>query len=637
MSAIAGIFYRDGRKVNPKLIKKMNDKLSHRGPDGSAIWCEGPVALGHQMLWTTPESLHEKLPFHEENAGLVITADARIDNRKELSEELHIDDKEDISDSYFILKSYEKWGEKCPEYLLGDFAFAIWDKNEEKLFCARDHMGVKPFYYYLDDNVFVFGTEIKALLCIDEVPRELNELKIAFHLMRTPYDKLYTFYENILSLTAAHLIEIEKINNKIIKYWKLNPNSEIILDSDEEYVATYRHIFTEAVQCRLRSKFQIGFELSGGLDSSSVVCMAKNILSAKNHVDINTFSIIFDEFPEVDESKYIKIISDNGGIKPNLLLGDEISPLEQIKTLLWYQEQPFYTPNMTLLWNNYYKMNKTGMRVILDGNGGDEVLYHNKNYLYELAVKLKWIKLVKEIQCYSKRTNDKKYLLLLYHCIFPLIPNFLKNSFKRLIPFLKKNLYTYEYFTLNKEFAKRLGGEKHLKETAGVSIKIKQNFNTNRKHHYYILDKGSHQNGLETQDKIASAFSIEVRHPFFDKRLVEFCYAIPDEMKVRYGWDRYLQRLAMENILPSEIQWRSQKKHFTPILEKNLLLLEKENLKKYIFNKNEKIKDYIDLELIKYIYQKYNSGSPGNHSILLWTILILSIWINDNFQSEIYD
>ena len=118
MSAITGIFYRDGRTVDSKLIKKMNDKLSHRGKDGSNIWCEGPIAFGHQMLFTTQESLQEKLPFHDKKARLVITADARIDNRKELSEELEIEDKENVSDSYFILKSYEKWGEKCPEHLL---------------------------------------------------------------------------------------------------------------------------------------------------------------------------------------------------------------------------------------------------------------------------------------------------------------------------------------------------------------------------------------------------------------------------------------------------------------------------------------------------------------------------------------
>ena len=111
---------------------------------------------------------------------LVITADARIDNRDDLCEELGIRDEEDVSDSYFILKAYAKWGEDCPDKLLGDFAFVIWDKKEEKLFCARDHMGVKPFYYYLDEDMFVFGTEIKALFEVEGVPREINDLKVAF-------------------------------------------------------------------------------------------------------------------------------------------------------------------------------------------------------------------------------------------------------------------------------------------------------------------------------------------------------------------------------------------------------------------------------------------------------------------------
>jgi asparagine synthase (glutamine-hydrolysing) len=148
MSAITGIFNRNGLEVKPELMKKMNNRLSHRGLDGSGIYCNGPVAMGHQMLKTTPESLHEKLPFHDEKTGLTITADARIDNRQELSEKLGISDRVDVPDSYFILKSYQTWGDKCPEELIGEFAFVIWDEINESLFCARDHIGVKPFYYY---------------------------------------------------------------------------------------------------------------------------------------------------------------------------------------------------------------------------------------------------------------------------------------------------------------------------------------------------------------------------------------------------------------------------------------------------------------------------------------------------------
>ena len=218
MSAITGMFLINGRAVDSNLFKKMNDSLRHRGPDGSGIWVNGPVALGHQMLHTTSESLHEKLPFKDETSGLVITADARIDNRDELAPLLKLENSEKVSDSLFILRSYQKWGDKCPEKLLGDFAFAIWDTVKEQLFCARDHMGIKPFYYYLSDDAFYFATEIKSLFNLLDVHPRLNELRVAYHLIIKFVDEL-TFYENIISLTAAHSLKIDHKGNDILRYW----------------------------------------------------------------------------------------------------------------------------------------------------------------------------------------------------------------------------------------------------------------------------------------------------------------------------------------------------------------------------------------------------------------------------------
>src|SRR4028118_649697 len=164
MSAIAGIYYLDGRPVDCADLGRMVDTLAHRGPDGADVWCEESVGLGHRMLWTTPESLLEKLPLVDQTGNLVITADARIDNRDELIEVLGLTDHpaEKITDSQLILAAYERWGDRCPEYLLGDFAFAIWDRRQQQLFCARDHMGVKPFYYYHSDRLLVFASEIRS-------------------------------------------------------------------------------------------------------------------------------------------------------------------------------------------------------------------------------------------------------------------------------------------------------------------------------------------------------------------------------------------------------------------------------------------------------------------------------------------
>lgn len=625
MSAITGIFYRDGREVDYELIKKMNEKLSHRGPDGSAIWCEGPVGLGHQMLWTTPESLHEKLPFHDKKKALIITADARIDNRTELSEKLSIKNKEDVSDSYFILKAYEKWGEKCPEHLLGDFAFAIWDKNEEKLFCARDHMGIKPFYYYLDDEIFVFGTEIKSLFCISKVPHKMNELKLAFYLMLVLTDKSLTFYEKIFSLAAACSLTVSENNENIIQYWQINKDSKIIMNSEEEYLNTFLNIFSEAINCRLRSAFPIGFELSGGLDSSSVVSTAKLILKNNGlNKNINTYSMTFDSVPQTDESYYIKKVVESGDINSNFVPSDKISPLANIESILWYQDQPFYTINMAILCNLYKKIHADGIRVVLGGYGGDEIVSYGTNYFRDLAMTLEWKKLVNEIHKYSENSKNSFFVIFFQLVVIPLIPNFVKKFF-RIINFniKKKN----DNFILNKNFTEKMGGKNHLNNIRFNTLTRK--IKSARNLHYFIISKFSHQYTLEMQDRIVAPNFIELRHPFFDKRMVEFCYAIPDNMKFRSGWNRYIQRASMEKVLPKEIQWRSSKKYFDPVIERNFLK-EKKIINEIFLTENSLLTRYMNFRVINSIYKEYNSkGKLKNLNNSLWLVTILYLWLKN--------
>ena len=625
MSAITGIFYRNGRSVDPKLIKSMNHRLSHRGPDGSKVWCEGSIAFGHQMLNTTPESLNEPLPF-EEN-GMIITADARIDNRKELSKKLGIENKESVPDSYFILKSYQKWGEKCPEELLGDFAFAIWNKNNKTLFCARDHMGVKPFYYFISDNAFFFATEMKALFSIPEVPYRLNELTLASYLTQSNTDNNSTFYRDILFLNDAHSFTIDQNNYKMRKYWKLDPESKIMMSSEEDYIQAFIEIFTESIKCRLRSAFPIGFELSGGLDSSSVVCIAKNILN-KNHNStcINTYSMIFDEFPQVDESYYIKKVVNKGRIKSHYILSDKISPLKDIENILRCLEEPFNTCNMSILRNMYKNMQDNNIRVLLGGDGGDEIISHGINYLRDLAVNMHWKKLIIELKALSKHTNISISNLFLTRVIIRLIPIYIKNCLKKNILTINKESNGNNNLTLNKDFTIKLGGEDQFRETDSDSIISK--FNTARKIHYFMIN--THDSALEMQDRNLSSFYIEPRYPYLDKRLVEFCYAIPNDMKFKFGWSRYILRVSMENILPKEIQWRPDKKYFDPVLYKNLLLFEKKILNKIFCHNNPTIENYVNLDMLKVIYKKYKSGYKNKNLDNLWLVTLAHLWLQNN-------
>ena len=605
---------RNGKDVDPELMKKMNEKLSHRGPDGSKTWVNDNVGLGHQMLWTTPESLHEELPFEEDD--LVITSDARIDNRKELSEKLGIRDEEDVSDSYFILKAYEKWGDACPDKLLGDFAFAIWDTEKEKLFCARDHMGVKPFYYYLDDDMFVFGTEIKALFCVDGVPREINERKIALYLMKDTMDSENTFYKDIKSFPAAHLSLIAKTKFKIHIYWKLDSNLEIKMESEEEYAKAFREIFEEAVRCRLRSSFPIGFELSGGLDSSSIVCMAQEILNNENqNSKIKTFSSVYDESKECDERNYIKKVLNKYEINSTFINGDAISPLKDIENVLWHQDQPFFSPHLTNQIESYKKMKNFQIRILFSGEGGDQIISHGNNYLKELAFKLKWKEVLSELNGASNKFNESKISIIKKNIIYPSIPLFIKKL-------IKLFLYKKEVnFKLKKDFLKKL----KLENKNNFIITNLEKF-TSKEYHYFIINHPLAQTVFGIMDRGISKFNLEPRYPFFDKRLVEFCYALPTDMKLKSGWSRYVMRIAMENILPEDIQWRPEKANLNVSFKRNLMLFEKNTIIKMVNEKAYAIKDYVDIQIIEEILEDYKKGNNKN-LFDLWLIILFYKWI----------
>ncbi|NYB52806.1 MAG: asparagine synthase (glutamine-hydrolyzing) [Methanobacteriaceae archaeon] len=623
MSGITGIFRRDGKDVDPADIKKMNDKISHRGPDGSRIWCEGPVAFGHQMLHTTPESLHEILPFEDEESGLVITADARIDNRKELAPKLGIEDNEYVSDSYFILKAYEKWGEKCPEELLGDFAFAIWDKNRETLFCARDHMGVKPFYYHLSNDYFLFASEIKSLLYYGEdLNLELNEIKVAYHLIPISTDRKLTFYNNIFRLPASNCLYIEFHNYELKKYWELDPNLRIFFDTDEDYYLKFREIFEKAIKCRLRTIHPIGFELSGGIDSSSVVVMAKKILS-KTHTDILTFSLIFNEIKQTDESYYIKKIVDKYGFKPFYLVGDSISPFDGADEILFYQDEPLETPNMAMIWKLYKKMSDKGVKVVIGGHDGDCLLYKGENYLFELFVRFKWFKLIDEIKIKSNGGIVEFFKLFVAEVLFKLVP-----EFHDIWLHFKGIRREKDFVNINKDFVQKFDLKNLYKQMELYPLRAANN---SRRIHYYYLTLATHQQIFEMMDKFAAPHSIEPRHPMMDKRLVEFCFAVPTHIKYDNGWGRLLVRYGLSDLLPNEVQWRRGKINFFHVFERNLLLFERDCLNDLIY-KNKLIRKYVDCKELPKIYRRYIEGVEGADSIDIWKIAILSFWLESSFN-----
>jgi asparagine synthase (glutamine-hydrolysing) len=383
MSGILGLIYQDGRTVHDGQLRAMSDAIAHRGPDNSGLWCKDSAGFGHRMLWTTPESLHEKLPQWDEACQLAITADARLDNRAELIAQLGLQNypSDCLADSQILLAAYQRWQAACLDHLLGDFAFAIWDNNNRTLFCARDHFGIKPFYFYTHAQTFAFASEIKALLALEEIPDQLNEVRIADYLSFSLNDPRITSYRDIWRLPPAHILTLQVDDApQERQYWQLDPNREICHASDEDYAQEYRHHFLEAVRCRMRSAFPIGAHLSGGLDSSSVACSARHLSLEMRQDPIHTFSHTYPDVPASDESEFIRKVLAQDHFIHHDIRGDVLGALTEWENL-------FAAVDDGLIGNAYFNWiinraaQKSGVRILMSGFDGDTVVGHGLNYL----------------------------------------------------------------------------------------------------------------------------------------------------------------------------------------------------------------------------------------------------------------
>ncbi len=637
MSGILGIYRLNDRSVDPTDLTRMVDTLAHRGPDGSGTWHEGPVGLGHLMLWTTPESLHEHLPLLNARGDLIITADARIDNRDELITTLGLTDglrstsTDTLTDSELILRAYEKWDDRCPEHLLGDFTFAIWDQRKQQLFCARDHMGVKPFYYYRSDKLFAFASEIKALLSLPEVPRRLNEERIGDFLLGMFEDREITFYEDIRRLPAAHTLEIRPDFDDVQPrlYWSLDPAREVTFSSDEEYAAAFRELFIQAVRCRLRSASPVGVLLSGGLDSSSVTCVARHILTQEEHkrkmvngAPLHTFSAIFDDVPECDERLFINAVLAQGDLEPHYMHADRISLLAELDCAFWHTDEVYYVPNRFWHWPLYRAAREAGVRILLSGQDGDTVVSHGGGLLVELTLAGRWATLAREVKEISTQLERSPFKVLWRYVVTPLVMLPLALVVRRILPRRLRQKLTAQI--IKPEFARNVRRVERSKISQDLRSIMEEW--TSRGEHYLGLTSGLEQYILEAIDHEAAAHRVECRYPFFDRRLMEFCLALPPEQKLHHGFSRAVMRRAMNTIVPATVQWRGGKTNLTPNFIR-ALTFEREQLEEVILHNSQEIEAFVNMSALRSAYHRFMSKCHYRDAMRVWEGVMLALWL----------
>ena len=540
MCGISGIISK--KRIEKEIIEPMTDKIIHRGPDGFGYYYGEKFVFGHRRLSIVDLSDAGHQPMQYLNR-YVITFNGEVYNHLELRIELEKNGYlfQSHTDTEVIMASYDFWGVDCLNKFNGMWAFVIYDRLKDKYFMSRDRFGKKPFYYYKDQEKFIFGSEIKVILAHPDVKSKPNLKFLDSYVQNGAKEYIKeTAFENIFRFDFSSYFEgsLEDIfeNFEQNKFWEIKPNlSHEKFDEEKakEYAKQYYELLEDAVRIRLRADVKVGSALSGGLDSSSIVYLVNKLLKEQDKEELQeTFSSVYksDGTQECDESYFIDIMALKLGVHSNQIEPKEDEIPSQIEKMIWHLENP---PDNSLMssWHTFKLVASTDVKVTLDGQGADEQLGGYLPYLHNYISSLSIVDMFSQAKKCLQIPNSSKYVFVglclgLYRVLF---------------------------------------GEKFLKFT--IKNIFKRDFETNLNKKLGIDTMGSLITLIHYADHTSMAFSIESRMPFMDYRLVEFLASVPACYKMRDGWTKYLARLAFDGKLPDEINWRKDKMGW-PIPEK---------------------------------------------------------------------
>jgi len=654
VSGIAGVYHLDGRPVGEELDRMLNG-MEHRGPDGANTWREDSMGLGHLMLETTPEDQYESLPLVDRSGPFAITADARIDNRDELIKTLDVRKPDDrpITDTELILAAYKRWGRDCPKKLLGAFAFAVWDFRKRTVTLARDHFGIRPLsYVHRSGQFFAYASLEMALVRAGLSDGEVNDRKIAdFLLVPVDVKPEETYWEDIFSVPPAHTVQVTpegRIDQE--RYWALDPEKETKLESDDAYIERFQTLFEEAVRCRMRSTTPIASMMSGGLDSTSVACTAAQQLQGTDR-QLHTLSAVFDSVPESNERSYQETALEMYKEKmiPTFFEADRVGPLRHLSRMTNHMGRPDGGGNRYLQDELYQRAANQGSRVVLSGFDGDTTISYGIKYTNELLWEGKWIELWNQIQDsveFHGGGRSEKWRAIRGWIRHYLRENSTAQPLVEAWRWLKRTQGKSE--ESNKLRARPEGGSwmgdawRHYLSDSFVKkvdpyveeSSVSTKWTKERHHHHMMLTRPLMVDMLRGFDASASSTGVELRFPFYDVRLVEYCLSLPGHLKHRNGWPRWIQRVSMEDTLPEAIQWRKHKSDLSPSFRKGLMRHEKDKLsflKEKFASDDLEVGSYMKIPIIADLASRIVREDPirdAGEEVLLWRAIALDEWFS---------
>lgn len=567
MSGLAAIFHRDGRPVDPAAISAMLAAAPYRGPDGLAIRRRGSVALGHALMAVTPEDMEEQQPLLSPRTGCMLSADVRLDNREDLLARLPDCRGPVLSDAEIIMRAYEAWGIDALPRLLGDFAFVLWDPRRERLLCARDTSGQRTLFYRADTRVFAAASEIHQLLQDPMVPIEPNEERILqrltpLNMFRNEKDSPDTYFEGIRAVPAGHVLTVDRANLRVWRYWQCEPPAELRYRTDDEYAEHFLALFRDVVRARLRTAGPIGALLSGGLDSSSIVCTAQQLFRGGVVADPGfiSFSFLFEGL-QCDERAFIRDIQGQYGFEARYVPCGDAGGRLQIETSGFLE-----SPNMgvrDIRDRVCGEATRAGIRVLLNGDvadscaGGSRFVFDS--LLRQWHLRAFW----HHLRAYRRVSDESLKKVILFACLGPLLP--LPTQRWLHIRHAEREFRRHGWRWLPEWMCEPLReGLRRRQARLWLQAERGRRFSSPAREEAYNL--------LYPPEIVRhpAPWPLEIWRPFADRRLHQLLLAIPPEQLFAprpetdefYAGSKRLVRRAMRGILPESVRTRRSKTVF---------------------------------------------------------------------------
>jgi asparagine synthase (glutamine-hydrolysing) len=622
MCGIAGIISKD--TISPKSeIAAMTDIIRHRGPDGFGYYYGGNFSLGHRRLSIIDLTHHGDQPMKYMDR-YVITYNGEVYNYLELRSDLETQGYsfQTETDTEVIMAAYDHWGKDCLYHFNGMWSFALFDKDKNEIFCARDRYGVKPFYYTQIMDKFAFASEIKQFTVINGWKARINKSRLFDFLT---LDGLHdhtneTLFRDVYQLQGGEYLEynLKDQSYSISKWYKLPGLSYSNNHNFEAATLKFNKLFVDGIKLRLRSDVKVGSCLSGGLDSSSIVCIMNDILKeAGSNVKQETVSACFPN-TKVDEQRYINEVVIRTGVTNHKVFPSFIDLFPKLDKIIWHQDEPFGSTSIYSQWCVYEEAKNQGIIVMLDGQGADEYLagYSSYHHIYfrELLMKGKLFKLWRSLRNYRQKYHD--YYYNPYHALTHAVLTRIFPENSRLLSVIKKlrKRKVHNFLKINAFHDDR------------DNAYSKQEIQTIRELSINELQFASLPKLLHHQDRDSMAHSVESRVPFLDYRLVEFVLNMPSDFKVNNAVTKFILRSSMRRIVPDNIIDRYDKLGFaTPqddwVME-NILFFKQE-----VEEACDKLQNYINKNQIMNSFESSVSTGKAIDTRMLWRLICLNRWV----------